>query len=283
MNQSNTSILIFTDLDGTLLDHYTYEYDLARNILDFLALKQIPVIPVSSKTSSELLVLCRDMKLRWGYIAENGAVACMPPTHGFPGVEKKAGSSALRCKEFVDGAKHWQALVGEVGHGFDYLAFSRCSLAQIADLTGLATDVAALAQKREFGEVVHWQDSPKNLDLFLSKLVHRGATVSRGGRFIHVGGDADKGRTMQWVVSTYGSRSGRRPVSIAAGDGLNDIPMLASADISVVVRSPVNAPPTWDAEDSPVHQKIIRTSCCGPDGWRTGMILALAELGVTIA
>ena len=48
--------MIFTDLDGTLLDHYNYDFSPAQPMLSWLAEQNIPVIPATSKTFAELLV-----------------------------------------------------------------------------------------------------------------------------------------------------------------------------------------------------------------------------------
>ena len=48
-------ILIFTDLDGTLLDHHSYEFSSNKPLLSTLKAKGIAVVPNTSKTFSELL------------------------------------------------------------------------------------------------------------------------------------------------------------------------------------------------------------------------------------
>ena len=49
-----TKTLVFTDMDGTLLDHHTYSFEAAKPTLMTLAHKGIPVIPTTSKTFAEL-------------------------------------------------------------------------------------------------------------------------------------------------------------------------------------------------------------------------------------
>ncbi len=46
--------LVFTDMDGSLLDHYTYQFDEAIPTLEELEQSDIPVIPITSKTQAEL-------------------------------------------------------------------------------------------------------------------------------------------------------------------------------------------------------------------------------------
>ncbi len=47
--------IVFSDLDGTLLDHHTYSFQEATEALDALRKRAIPLILCTSKTRSELL------------------------------------------------------------------------------------------------------------------------------------------------------------------------------------------------------------------------------------
>ena len=49
-----TKTLVFTDMDGTLLDHHTYSFEAAKPALKALEEKDIPVVPTTSKTFAEL-------------------------------------------------------------------------------------------------------------------------------------------------------------------------------------------------------------------------------------
>lgn len=76
-----TSTLVFTDMDGTLLDHHTYSFDAAKPALDALEKKHIPVVPTTSKTFAEMKVLREQIGLNGPFIIENGAAVYIP--HGF--------------------------------------------------------------------------------------------------------------------------------------------------------------------------------------------------------
>lgn len=76
-----TKTLVFTDMDGTLLDHHTYSFDAAKPALNALDEKNIPVIPTTSKTFAELQPLRKSIGLDGPFIIENGAAVFIP--HGF--------------------------------------------------------------------------------------------------------------------------------------------------------------------------------------------------------
>ena len=48
----NQALLVFTDLDGTLLDHEDYSYAAANEALAELRSRRIPLILCSSKTAA---------------------------------------------------------------------------------------------------------------------------------------------------------------------------------------------------------------------------------------
>ena len=72
--------LVVTDLDGSLLDHHTYDFSPAAPWLARFKQMGVPVIPVTSKTRAELIPLREALGLTaTPFIAENGAVIGLPP------------------------------------------------------------------------------------------------------------------------------------------------------------------------------------------------------------
>ncbi len=51
------NVLIFTGLDGSLLDHFSYSFSQPKPLLALLKEVAVPVIPVTSKTRAELAIL----------------------------------------------------------------------------------------------------------------------------------------------------------------------------------------------------------------------------------
>ena len=70
--------VIFTDLDGTLLDHDTYSAEEARSVLEKVTAMGIPVIPATSKTYDEVVEFRDSMNLTHGIIVENCAARYVP-------------------------------------------------------------------------------------------------------------------------------------------------------------------------------------------------------------
>jgi mannosyl-3-phosphoglycerate phosphatase len=64
--------LVFTDLDGTLLDSRTCSYEKSLAAINRLEQKGIPIIFCSAKTRAEQEVYRRELGLRHPFVVENG-------------------------------------------------------------------------------------------------------------------------------------------------------------------------------------------------------------------
>jgi len=70
--------LVFTDLDGTLLDRRTYSWEAARPALEQLQRHGIPCVLVTSKTRAEVAFWRCLFQNREFFIVENGASVFIP-------------------------------------------------------------------------------------------------------------------------------------------------------------------------------------------------------------
>lgn len=69
---------IFTDLDGTFLDHDTYSFAVAVPTLGIVEQKQIPLVFCSSKTRTEILRWRERLGNHDPFISENGGGIFVP-------------------------------------------------------------------------------------------------------------------------------------------------------------------------------------------------------------
>jgi mannosyl-3-phosphoglycerate phosphatase len=70
--------ILFTDLDGTLLNGETYDYQAVLPALETLKQKGIPVIPVTSKTRAEVETLIQTVGITDPFVVENGSAIFIP-------------------------------------------------------------------------------------------------------------------------------------------------------------------------------------------------------------
>lgn len=77
-SQKGSSLLVFTDLDGTLLDHHTYSFEPALPALNALKEKNIPLIICTSKTRAEIEKWRLELRTDHPFISENGGAIFIP-------------------------------------------------------------------------------------------------------------------------------------------------------------------------------------------------------------
>lgn len=257
--------LIFTDMDGTLLDHYTYTCDPARPLLKLLEQDSIPVIPISSKTKEELEFLRLDIENNHPFITENGAAIYIPKGYFPTQPEDTVSEQHYWIKEFVQTRSTWQQIIEQCSNQFqdNFKTFDQVGIEGIIELTQLDHDAAIRASQRHYGEPVVWYGTEYQKQHFIEALTALGAHVLQGGRFMHVSGKCDKGLALNWLKAQYQRYDPTSHfITIAAGDSHNDVAMLEQADESIIIRSPVHSPPQLVKGHG-----VYESDAMGPDGW----------------
>ncbi len=254
-------MLIFTDLDATLLDHETYSVEEAMPMLAELKRKGIPVIPVTSKTRHEVQVWRGQLGLDGPYVTENGAGVYLPAAFAEAlGVGALPNGNDVRLHEPM-GYAEIRRVFKELGSWFSVVGFGDLTSEELASHTGLSPQECALAQRREFSEPFLLLD-PAALEPLERLAAARGLRVQRGGRFLHLlDARAGKGVALRMLRGMYEQLWKVRPTTIALGDSPNDLEMLRAADRGIVVPHPAGLNPEMDVPGLEVAPHA------GPSGW----------------
>jgi len=269
---THKDLLVFTDLDGTLLDYHTYSKEAALPALRSLQEHDIPLVIVSSKTRAEIELMLDLPCMSQVFIVENGSAIFFRRELGLdpgddtePFGEYEAVILGMRYGKVLDILKQTSRECGVRVRGF-----SDMDIPEIASLTGLDIESAARAKQREFSEPFLFEDDPSRLSAFIERLEEKGLSATTGGRFHHVLGRCDKGRAAKKVVDVYKkSHPGTARQIVALGDSANDIPLLESADVAVIVRRHDNSCMDY----TPGHtQEVIKPAGIGPVGWNEAVL-----------
>jgi mannosyl-3-phosphoglycerate phosphatase len=203
--------IVFTDVDGTLLDHDTFSYRSAEEGLALLRGSGIPLVLVSSKTLPELTKLHSELSLTSPIIFENG------------------------------GGIYW---TGEAEREpIEYTGMTVSQLVEYVPLLrkGLPPESARLSRQRTASLPFIFTngrkiggDELRSINGFLHPL---GLAVAKGGRFYYfLSNSSDKGKAVKKIIEYYGQKHQCAIRTIGIGDSENDIPMFRAVDIPVVVK-----------------------------------------------
>lgn len=249
-------LILFTDLDGTLLDHHSYSWQAARPALQQLREQQIPLILCTSKTAAEVSLLHQELDLSTPFIVENGAGIILSPG------QESAHFFGNPYPELIDLVQQLRQQ-----YGYRFKGFNDFSITDVVAETGLDVAAAKRSKQRLCSEPIRWDDDLKALEAFRTHLTKHDLQLLRGGRFYHVlSNRADKGIALRWLLEHYPAKINSNWYSVALGDGLNDQSMLEAADLAVVVPAASGLSP------KPQKVTIIHAPQQGPDGWNLAVL-----------
>lgn len=270
-------LLIFTDLDGTLVGHEDYDVSAALPCLQQLMEHGAQIVLNSSKTRPELLVWQRRLGLNTPFVVENGGAIYFPrQTFELSDLDKAAIDAGIVEEDgdfFVWPLGPRIATMQEALATLDDtpLNLVDCSLDQAVELTGLNPEDAAMAQDRRYTIPMLLTNDVQHSNV--TRLAQdAGLRLTSGGRFNHLQGHFNKADAMDVIQKAIQLKSGNAFTTIALGDNHNDAEMLTKADIAVVVRSKNKHAVTINGRHT------IYTNTAAPEGWCEGISSALSVL-----
>lgn len=267
--------LVFTDLDGTLLNHHDYDWRPAQPALAQLRERDIPVILVSSKTAPEMLELRAELANSAPFVCENGSVIVIPEAmQPILQLDVTSGPAAGYYYSYRGASRERiLAALAPLKKRFAFTGFAEMNVDDIVASTGLSGEAATRASRRMASEPIVWRGDDQSLAAFTAQLARQRLRVIRGGRFYHVMGQCDKGDAVRSLQKAYQHQFRASPKTIALGDSPNDLDMLKQADIAVVIPRHNGAV----MQDDALKDAIVAPAP-GAAGWRQAIETILAGL-----
>lgn len=261
--------VIFTDLDGSLLDARTYSFVDAMPALTVLRKEGIPLILCSSKTRAEIEVYRKRLDNRHPFIVENGGGIFIPEKYfPFPvDGEVRDGYRVISLgTPYAEIRKQFMRLRDELK--MPVVGFGDMTVHEVAELTGLTNEEAALAKEREYDEPFVFADAPD--ERMLSAIEAAGLRWTQG-QFFHIMGKHHKGRAVTMLKALFKHTLGPA-ATIGLGDSLNDLPFLLVVDQPVLLRKEDG---TFDSRVN--IPGIYKPEGIGPKGWNNAIVTLLQK------
>lgn len=267
---NNEKIIIFTDLDGTLLDHRTYSYSEAEEALKLIRERKAPLVLCSSKTRNEIQVYRKKLSNNDPFISENGATIFIPKDY-----------DGLKCKFDKIENDH---LVIEIGTEYKVLAdvfegiksktginiksITEFTIDEVVELTGLSREEAGLAVTREYSLPFIVNAGEEEVEIVKEEILSSGFNYTEGERFMHLIGANDKGKAIKILMDIFRTNyPEKKIVSVGVGDSLNDLPMLEVVDRAFLVRKV-----SGNYEERINVKDLVYADGIGPVGWNKAIL-----------
>jgi len=260
MPETPENPIVFTDLDGTLLDHHTYDFSPAQEMLEYIRSKQIPLILTTSKTALECELLCEKLAITTPMIVENGAGIIFNKTDPLYAYANDDGVMRL-------GASYDEILTfyQQLQEDHEICGFNEMSDEDVVKYTGLPLLDARRAKKRQFTEPF-LLNNLNHITAIETKAKAHGLKVVKGGRFFHIVSELQcKSVAMNRLVELYEDFYHQSFTSIALGDSANDKQMIEHADMGIVIIKHDGSFMQCDGE------AIRYSSFAGPKGWNASL------------
>lgn len=285
-------IVVFSDIDGTLIDIFTRKYGKSKELVKKLKESSIPVILCSSKTWAEQDVIRKDLGLESEpFIIENGGAVIIPRSYFSGGGAGGGGGST------DDDLKHHYGMrvvdgysVIELGRssaeirkvlqyvrrktGIPFKGVSDLSIEELAKIVGMTPEEAERMSKRQYGETILEIDKTEKVK-FEQALSKEGLQVIHGGRYFDVTAGNDKGKAVRILIDLYRKKLGDGTIFIGIGDSANDAPMLKLTDIAILVQKYDGSWAEVDNSNNIPH--VVKAKGIGPAGWENAFATIIKE------
>ncbi len=258
-------IIIFTDLDGTLLDHHTYSHHDADEALLQVRKQDASLILCSSKTKEEIEVYRKRLSNSEPFIIENGGAIYIPK--GFKKFTVRFDHEdndyfiikiGTEYKKLVDAFKKIKCKTKVKAKGMNEF-----SLDEIIQLTELREEEALLAMKRKYTLPFIVQGGADEVKAIKNEIALSGLNFTEGAKFMYLMGENDKGKAVRILVDIFKRNYSEREITtVGIGDSLNDLPMLEAVDRPFLVKKV-----SGDHDERIRVKNLILADGIGPIGW----------------
>ena len=258
-------ILIFTDLDGSLLHRDTFKFDEIKDYLRQLIFKGIFIIPNTSKTEKEILDFNSELGSALPYISENGAAI-----KGLDLLNSNLPKELILSREKDNLNKIFENSVPiNLQNKCKWL--SEMDKKKQSLIFGLKDEKLKMALDRKY-TIPFIFEGNKSERNELSKIIrNKGLNLQEGGRVINLTDKVNKAKALQVFVRFF-KKNNKNVKTIAVGDNYNDLEMLKTSDFPCLVFND-----KFTLDEISIKNLII-TNKPSPEGWADVIKLALAKI-----
>ena len=263
------SILIFSDLDGSILDRETFKFDQIKDYILELLSNQIILIPSSSKTEREILEFNKQLGLDLPFISENGAVI-----NGLNLINQNFPDKIILSRDLAELNKIFNSIVPKALNEKCFFISDMTKKDQIRIL-GLEKNHLRNALDRKYTIPFIFKGNKIEKNKLMKILKSNSLSIQEGGRVINLGDNTNKVKSMNQVLKIF-KKIEKNIKVISVGDNLNDLDMIRNSDIPCLVFN------DQFKQDQINIDNLIVSNKPSPQGWADVIKKALAKLNYNV-
>ena len=260
-------IIIFTDLDGSLLNKDTFRFDEIEDYFRELISKGIKIIPNSSKTEAEMSDFNNQYNLNLSFIAENGS-----SIHGLNLMHKNLSEkiSLSRSNDQIYTIYN-ENISSKFKNKITFIL--KLNSKEQQEIFGLPLDKMMLALNRNYSLPIQFNGNEIEKNEFIQIMHNVGLTVQTGGRVMNICDNVNKSKAMLKTVELIKEEMNNEIITIGVGDNQNDIDMLKKCDYACLVKN--------NSFDSSLVNidNLIKSTEPSPLGWADVIKTAIQKIG----
>ncbi len=263
------TIVIFTDLDGSLLHRDTFEFDSIKDYIKSLINKGVIIIPNSSKTEKEIEKFNEELGINLPYISENGS-----SIHGLNLITSNFPDKLVLSREKEELLKIFENKVPEKLKE-KFFQISKMSKKEQENILGQKGVKLKDALDRKYTLPFLFKGDKKDKNKLLKVLNSCSLTLQEGGRVSNLCDNTNKVKSMNRVVKIL-KKTEDKIKTIAVGDNYNDLDMLKSCEIPCLVFN------DQFKLDQINIDNLIFSNKPSPEGWADVIKMALDKLNYNV-
>jgi len=259
------SLIIFTDLDGSLLHRDNFKFDEIKEYIKSLIDEGIIIIPNTSKTEKEIEEFIKELGLNLPFISENGS-----SIHGLDLINSNFPNKIILSRDKQEIIKIFSSKVSEELKA-KCKFISEMNTKEQIDILGLQDKNLKNALNRKYTIPFLFKGNKVEKNKLFKVLRSASLTMQEGGRVLNLGDNIDKVKSMNQVLKIYKKIESKIKV-IAVGDNFNDLDMLRNCDIPCLVFN------DQFKQDQINIDNLIVSNKPSPEGWADVIKTALVKL-----
>ena len=261
----NYKILIFTDLDGSLLHRDTFKFDEIKDYLKILLSQGIFIIPNTSKTEKEILEFNNELGSDLPYISENGAAI-----NGLNLLNSNLPKELILSREKDNLIKIFEnSIPVNLQNKCKWL--SEMDKKKQSLIFGLGDEKLKMALDRKYTIPFLFEGNKSEKNELFRILKSENLAAQEGGRVINLTDKVNKAKALNVFVRFF-KKNNKNVKTIAVGDNYNDLDMLKTSDFPCLVFND-----KFTLDEIPINNITI-TNKPSPEGWADVIKKALVKI-----